>query len=226
VNICQSHGYKWAWIHGDRQVTNCVQPRGQPPVKDSIHLNSRKFSLLSSFPSSFPLSDHLLMLPFRPPLPLLLLCLTIITLVASQSTPDPSQDSVDDYAPNTNVECPDFSTTQLIRVFTPQNQSLHPRETEYINTRTASVLPDAWKAWLGDGSAVSYNLSAFQGKFPQVGIAIPGGGLRAAQYGAGCLSGLDARNESAKAAGTGGLLQVASYISGLSGVCLFNSRIG
>lgn len=29
--------------------------------------------------------------------------------------------------------------------------------------------------------------------------------------------GLDARNESAKAAGTGGLLQVASYMTGLSG---------
>jgi hypothetical protein len=29
--------------------------------------------------------------------------------------------------------------------------------------------------------------------------------------------GLDARNESAKAAGTGGLLQVASYLTGLSG---------
>lgn len=44
------------------------------------------------------------------------------------------------------------------------------------------------------------------------------GGYRAAQYGAGVLSGLDARNESAQSAGTGGLLQVAHYLSGLSGV--------
>jgi Lysophospholipase catalytic domain. len=175
-------------------------------------------SLLPVLVCSILVSTTDTMLPPRPPF-LLVLCITFATLGASQ-------DSVDDYAPNTNAQCPDLSTTSLIRVFTPQNQSLHPRETEYVNTRTTSVLPDAWKAWLGDGSAVSYNLSAFQGKFPKVGIAIPGGGLRAAQYGAGCLSGLDARNESAKAAGTGGLLQVTSYISGLSGVCRLALKFG
>lgn len=53
-------------------------------------------------------------------------------------------------------------------------------------------------------------------------MAIPGGGLRAAQYGAGCLSGLDARNDSAKAAGSGGLLQVTSYLTGLSGRCCYS----
>lgn len=61
-------------------------------------------------------------------------------------------------------------------------------------------------------------MSSFQGNLPKVGIAIPGGGLRAAQYGAACLEALDARNNSAKAAGTGGLLQVASYMTGLSGM--------
>lgn len=129
-----------------------------------------------------------------------------------------SQDSVTDYAPSTNIQCPDLSTTSLIRVFTPQNQTLHPEEVEYINTRINTVLPDAWNAWLGGDSARhGYNVSDFQGNFPKVGMAIPGGGLRAALYGAGCLSGLDARNDSAKAAGTGGLLQVASYLTGLSG---------
>ncbi|KAJ7123198.1 phospholipase B [Mycena epipterygia] len=129
----------------------------------------------------------------------------------------PSQDNVTDYAPTVNVECPDFSTTSLIRQFTPQNQSLHPDEIKYVNSRFNTTVQDAWNAWLGDGSGLGYNLSAFQGHFPKVGLAIPGGGLRAAQYGAGCLSGLDARNDSSKAAGTGGLLQVASYMSGLSG---------
>jgi lysophospholipase len=88
-----------------------------------------------------------------------------------------------------NVECPDFSTTSLIREFSPQNQSLHPSEVEYVNSRLNTTVQDAWNAWLGDGSALSYNLSAFQGHLPKVGLAIPGGGLRAAQYGAGCLSG-------------------------------------
>lgn len=153
--------------------------------------------------------------PHRLLLRTFLACLIASNFAQAQS--DPFQDSVTDYAPSTNVECPDLSTTSLIRVFTPTNQSLHPDEDDYIKTRASTVLPDAWKAWLGDGSRLSYNISAFEGAFPKVGIAIPGGGLRAAQYGAGCLSGLDARNASAKAAGTGGLLQVASYMTGLSG---------
>ena len=39
----------------------------------------------------------------------------------------------------------------------------------------------------------------------------------ASQNGAGVISGLDERNTTAKAKGTGGLLQVSSYLSGLSG---------
>lgn len=128
-----------------------------------------------------------------------------------------AQVSVTDYAPTLNTECPDITNTEFVRIFTPQNQTLHPQETEYINQRLSSVIDDAWDAWLGDGSQMGYNVSAFQGNYSKVGMAIPGGGLRAALYGAGTMSGLDARNESAKAAGTGGLLQVTSYITGLSG---------
>jgi lysophospholipase len=123
---------------------------------------------------------------------------------------------VTDYAPQTNVQCPDLSQTSLIRTFTPQNQTLHPDELAYVNTRRNTTIAAAWKDWLGDGSSLGYNLAAF-GEFPNIGMAIPGGGLRAAQYGAATLLALDARNATAKAAGTGGLLQVASYLSGLSG---------
>lgn len=165
------------------------------------------------------------MLLFAPRRPLLLWSLAVVCLVSpttsqdSTTPPLPSQDSVTDYAPSTNVECPDFSTTPLLRVFTPENQTLHPDEVAYVNQRASSVLPDAWQSWLGANDAGhGYNLSEFQGNYPKIGMAIPGGGLRAALYGASCLSGLDARNQSAKAAGTGGLLQVASYLSGLSGM--------
>jgi len=152
--------------------------------------------------------------------------------------------SVTDYAPLVNQPCPNITTDPLLRVFTPKNQSLHPREEEYVDTRLTTVIPDAWKDWIGDGSAIGYNLSAFvdvsgggngngngngttganattSRRFPKIGIAVSGGGYRAAQYGAGVLSALDARNDSAKAAGTGGLLQVTSYISGLSGTYPF-----
>ncbi|KAF8071892.1 phospholipase B [Lyophyllum atratum] len=149
---------------------------------------------------------------------LLLAAVYLLTPVASRDPPLESQDSVTDYAPNTNVECPDFSTTSLTRVFTPQNQTLHPEETEYISKRASTVLPEAWREWLGaDNARHGYNFSDFQGNFAKIGMAIPGGGMRAALYGAGCINGLDARNDSAKAAGTGGLLQVTSYLAGLSG---------
>ena len=126
--------------------------------------------------------------------------------------------SITDYAPLVNQPCPDVTADPLLRVFTAVNQSLHPDEESYVNTRLTNVIPNEWENWIGNGSAIGYNLSSFNSSsFPKVGIAISGGGLRAALYGAGVLSALDARNESAKAAGTGGLLQVTSYMSGLSG---------
>ena len=126
--------------------------------------------------------------------------------------------SVTDYTPLVNQPCPDVTTDPLLRVFTAVNQSLNPSEESYVNTRLTTVIPNEWINWIGDGSAIGYNLSSLNStSFPKVGIAIGGSGLRAAQYGAGVLSALDSRNESAKAAGTGGLLQVTSYLSGLSG---------
>ena len=126
--------------------------------------------------------------------------------------------SITDYAPLVNQPCPDVTTDPLLRVFTPTNQSLHPREEEYVKKRLITVVDKEWKNWLGDCSDIGYDLSAFNGSsFPKVGMAVSGGGYRAAQYGAGVLSVLDARDKSAKDAGTGGLLQVTSYLAGLSG---------
>ncbi|KDQ08020.1 hypothetical protein BOTBODRAFT_148881 [Botryobasidium botryosum FD-172 SS1] len=121
------------------------------------------------------------------------------------------------YAPTVNVQCPSIP---LLRSVSPSNQSLSPQEANYVDAR-ASGLPSAWKSWIKDPSALGYDLAALGGadgsRFPKVGIAVSGGGFRAAQYGAGVLSALDARNDLAVSAGTGGLLQVASYMSGLSG---------
>ena len=57
------------------------------------------------------------------------------------------------------------------------------------------------------------------GSFPSVWVRAKADRLdcSAAQAGAGILSALDARNTTAKTKGTGGLLQVSSYLSGLSG---------
>jgi lysophospholipase len=86
----------------------------------------------------------------------------------------------------------------------------------YIQSKESNVLPSAWTAWLGNASQLGYDLPEFGGNYPKIGMAISGG-YRAAQYGAGVISALDARNDSAKAAGAGGLFQVTSYLSGLSG---------
>jgi lysophospholipase len=142
-------------------------------------------------------------------LPPTLAALLLATLARAQGSPK-------DYAPQTNVKCPDTTKTPLLREFTPQTQALNPDERAYIEDREAHVIPQAYKDWIGDGSALGYNLADFA-NFSRVGIAISGGGYRAAQYGAGVLSGLDGRNDSAKSAGTGGLLQVTSYLSALSG---------
>ncbi|KAI0313929.1 phospholipase B [Amylostereum chailletii] len=124
-------------------------------------------------------------------------------------------DSPDAYQPSTKVGCPDTNT--LLRTFTPGSPALNPQEVDYVSQRQTNVIPNEWRNWLGDGSGIGYNLTAFEGRFPNVSISISGGGYRAAQYGAGVVSALDSRNSSSKAAGTGGLLQVASYFSGLSG---------
>jgi lysophospholipase len=147
----------------------------------------------------------------------LLFLLPLSALAALDSFPDPSQDQVTDYAPSTNIHCP---SEPLLRVFTPDNQALHLDETRYIQTRESTVIADEWKKWIYPETGaidLGYNFSEFEGRYPRVGFAIPGGGLRAAQYGAGVINALDRRNGSSQAAGTGGLLQVASYLTGLSG---------
>jgi lysophospholipase len=170
---------------------------------------ARPTSFLPLPSSSFPGSMRS---PFV--LPLSLLSFVFAVLAQDQGSPI-------DYAPNVNQSCPDVTLNPLIRVFTPENQTLHPDESQYVNSRLKNVIPQAWADWIGDGSKLGYNQSVatfFQSNSPKIGIAISGGGYRAAQYGAGVLSGFDARNDSAKQTGTGGLLQVTSYIAGLSGL--------
>ncbi|KAJ4487753.1 phospholipase B [Lentinula aciculospora] len=103
-----------------------------------------------------------------------------------------SSASLSDYAP-TLTDCPD---SPLVRTFTSTSQVLSPSESNFVASRESSIIPQSWQSWLGNGSAI---------------------GLRASQFGAGVISALDARNATAVSADTGGLLQVATYLSGLSG---------
>ncbi|KAG2146011.1 phospholipase B [Suillus bovinus] len=127
-----------------------------------------------------------------------------------------AQNPVDTYAPTVNVNCPE-TPNSLVRTFTPQNQILNASETEYITSRESYVITQAWSNWLGNASDIGYDFENLGGKFPRIGIAIGGEGYRTAQFGAAVLSGLDWRNTTARERGTGGLLQVASYLSASSG---------
>lgn len=126
-----------------------------------------------------------------------------------------SSTSLLDYAPS-HTACPQ---NPLVRTFTATEQVLNPLETSFVSARENTIIPGSWHSWLGDGSAIGYNTTDFTDHFARVGIAFSGGGYRASQFGAGVISALDGRNATAVAAGTGGLLQVASYLSGLSGRC-------
>jgi lysophospholipase len=109
------------------------------------------------------------------------------------------------------------------------NQTLNPQEAAYISARKSNVLPNAWKTYLSNlettnASLPSYVSDILSGNgtsgtavYPNLGIACSGGGWRATMFGAGVLNALDGRNESSVAFGTGGLLQAAQYITGLSG---------
>ncbi|KDQ53831.1 hypothetical protein JAAARDRAFT_196951 [Jaapia argillacea MUCL 33604] len=108
------------------------------------------------------------------------------------------------------------------------NQTLSPAEAEYVSAKKANVLPSAFQTYLTNVQGTNITLPSYvasilgssnaaNGSLPTVGLAISGGAYRAALFGAGILNALDARNSSSVQAGTGGLLQALTYISGLSG---------
>jgi lysophospholipase len=118
---------------------------------------------------------------------------------------------------------PGFS---LVRHAGPSHQqSLSKSELAYIRSRKSKVLPGAWKSYLANvqqtkvplPNYVSRILSGKGRAIPNLGIAASGGGYRAAIFDAGVLNALDGRNSSSISAGLGGLLQSATYLSGLSG---------
>ncbi|KAJ7243596.1 lysophospholipase [Mycena haematopus] len=114
--------------------------------------------------------------------------------------------------------CPaDF---QLVR----RGQSISASEARYIEGKREKVLPGAFKTYLQSVKGTGVQLPLYveqiiesRTQLPTVGISTSGGGYHAAIFGAGVLNALDARNSSAVKKGTGGLLQAATHLAGLSG---------
>ncbi|KAE8446162.1 hypothetical protein EG329_012535 [Mollisiaceae sp. DMI_Dod_QoI] len=121
------------------------------------------------------------------------------------------------YAPTT-IPCP--ANVQWIRPAI----GLTPKETEYVYGRKQKVLY-ALEEYLERLQLESFDTRQYIqllresnfSKVPTIGYAISGGGWASALTGAGAMRALDARFEPAVQARTGGLLQLLTYMSGLSG---------
>ncbi|KZS95656.1 lysophospholipase [Sistotremastrum niveocremeum HHB9708] len=152
-------------------------------------------------------------------MPFNLLPTVVLALLWSSSV------SAQGYAPNVGP-CPSDFT--LVRAANSTGSALSSQESQYISTRAQQVLPNAFQTYLSNVQASSNSSNSTLPSYvssiltntsslPKVGIALSGGGYRAAIFGAGVLNALDGRNSSSVKVGTGGLLQSASYIAGLSG---------
>ncbi|KAJ7672401.1 lysophospholipase [Mycena polygramma] len=105
-----------------------------------------------------------------------------------------------------------------------RGQAISASEARYIEQKREKVLPGAFKTYLKSVQGTGVQLPRYveeilecKTEIPTVGISTSGGGYRAAIFGAGVLNALDARNSSAVKKGTGGLLQAATHLAGLSG---------
>ncbi|KAJ0426768.1 lysophospholipase catalytic domain-containing protein [Aspergillus carlsbadensis] len=147
---------------------------------------------------------------------LLLLAATAATanpLAAPRALPN----APDEYAP-ANVTCP--STRPSVR----SARNLSTDESEWLTTRHREII-SPMRDLLGRLNITGFNASAYMNivsgntsNVPNIGIAVSGGGYRAMLNGAGALKAFDSRTSNSTAAGhLGGLLQSATYVSGLSG---------
>jgi lysophospholipase len=130
------------------------------------------------------------------------------------------------YVPITG-KCPrGFTPVRNASISPKSPQVRSPAESDYMSQRKKNVLPKAWKSYLDNVRRTKIHLPSYVSAIlgdndpshkPTLGIATSGGGYRAAIFGAGVLNSLDGRNATSVKVGTGGLLQAASYLSGLSG---------
>ncbi|KAJ5429958.1 Acyl transferase/acyl hydrolase/lysophospholipase [Penicillium cf. griseofulvum] len=123
----------------------------------------------------------------------------------------------DGYVP-TSVSCP--ANRPTVR----SAETLSSNETSWLKVRRGKTL-SAMKDFFGHVKVGDYDVAGYLDKhsgnssnLPNIGIAVSGGGWRALMNGAGAVKAFDSRTYNSTATGhLGGLLQSATYISGLSG---------
>jgi len=117
------------------------------------------------------------------------------------------------------VACPERPLVRLAGSPTHRNQTLSPAEQGFRQGRRGITAP-LWRQFFlnGPGKATGYQTTPLmapgQSDWPVLGIAHSGGGERATLYGAAVIQALDSRTISSP---IGGVYQLASYCTGLSG---------
>ena len=129
-----------------------------------------------------------------------------------------AQDLSKSYAP-VYFDCP--SEFEFIR---PASQGLNPVEARWLHNRkrivTYALADYLNRLDLKDFNVGQYIDGLYKSNYsavPTIALAISGGGFASAYTGTGALNALDNRIDAANAAGTGGLLQSMSYLTGQSG---------
>ena len=146
------------------------------------------------------------------------LCSSELTVVAQQV-------AAAAYAPKF-TPCP--KGTSLLRQTGSLSQSLNAAEAAFVNARRSQVLPSAASSYLRNVEQVASSqgvqlpryvsdVLSTKNNLPLLAISNSGGGYRSAIFGAGVMTALDGRNTTSVKIGTGGLLQVATYMAGVSG---------
>ncbi|KAL4895291.1 lysophospholipase catalytic domain-containing protein [Aspergillus ambiguus] len=133
------------------------------------------------------------------------------------SNPRALPNAPDGYTP-ANVSCP--ATRPSIRTAS----SLSPNETEWLKGRRNETI-QPMKDLLGRLNLTGFDATSYIDQhsgnisnIPNVAVAVSGGGYRALTNGAGAIKAFDNRTPNATNTGQlGGLLQSATYLSGLSG---------
>lgn len=128
------------------------------------------------------------------------------------------------YAP-VHVDCPpDVDLTRSAAA------GLHPDEETWLHNRK-QVVAGALGQYLTNANLKDFDIDKYVSGInasnfaavPGIGVAVSGGGYASAILGTGLLRALDDREEVSVKAGTGGLLQSLSFVSGQSGGSWFVS---
>ncbi len=143
--------------------------------------------------------------------------LQILFLAASASVVL-AQNLSESYAP-VYLDCPND-----LRFIRSASEGLNAEEETWLHNRKR-VVAGALSNYLSNANLKGFDTNRYisglnQSNFaavPGIGLAVSGGGYASAIMGAGVIRALDGREELSSAAGTGGLLQAMSFLSGQSG---------